>query len=262
VPVVAVEHAPLPYDRRLMRRLKPALAAGLAGHVAFGDGAARDIERHSGLRTGAVRAIRVGVEPFEVPPRERDPLRRRIGTIARLDPVKRIDDLLRALAQLPGVVLEIVGDGRDRARLTALAESLGVADRTRFAGWSDDPRAWLGRWDAFVLASEVEGPSLVVLDAMLAQVPVIATRVGSIPDAIVHDRTGLLIEVGDPDGLAAAVRRLLGDDELARRLGIAARERVLADFDVTGMARAFEALYDEILGRRRWTPGRALKGRA
>jgi glycosyltransferase involved in cell wall biosynthesis len=248
VRVVAVEHAPLPFTSGYYRRLKPLLTAGLAAHVAVGERAARDIESDVGLRPGSIRTIPVGVEPFEPPSRNgRDGSGSRIGTIARLDPLKRIDDLLRALSSLPGVELEVVGDGPERARLAALADSLGVSDRTRFPGWSDHPRSWLGRWDAFVLPSEIEGPSLVVIDAMLAELPVVATRVGSVPEAIRHEQTGLLVEIGDPDGLAAAVRRLLADPELGRRLGSAARAYALAHHDVEAMARGFEALYAEVL---------------
>lgn len=252
VRVVAVEHSPLPFDSRWMRRLKPALAAGYAAHVAVGEQAARDIEGHAGLRAGSVRAIPAGVEPFSLDRRDRDRDRARpgrIGTIARLDPLKNLDDLLRALALLPGVELEIVGDGPDMARLTALANELGVADRTRFAGWSEDTRAWLGRWDALVLPSSVEGLPLAILDAMFAELPVIATPVGSVGEAIQHDRTGLLVTVGDPDGLAAAIRRLLSDPALAQRLATAARAHALAHYTAPIMARAYEALYTEILGR-------------
>lgn len=248
VNVVAVDHLPLPFDSRWMRRLKPVLAAGYACHVAVGEQAARDIERYGGLRPGSVRTIPVGVEAFALERRDRDRTRPRIGTIARLDPVKNIDHLLRALARLPDVELEIVGDGPDRARLTALADELGVADRARFAGWSEDARAWLGRWDAFVLPSSFEGLPLAIVDAMLAELPVIATPVGSVGEAIRHERTGLLVAVGDPEGLAAAIRRVLEDPALAQRLGTAARAHALAHYTAPTMARAYEALYAEILG--------------
>jgi glycosyltransferase involved in cell wall biosynthesis len=247
VRVVAVEHAPLPFTSGYYRRLKPLLTAGLAAHIAVGEQAARDIESDVGLRRGSIRTIPVGVEPFDPPSHNGGGARPRIGTIARLDPLKRVDDLLRALSGLPEVDLEIVGDGPERGHLAALAERLGVNDRTRFTGWSDEPRSWLARWDAFVLPSGVEGPSLVVLDAMLAELPVVATRVGSIPEAIRHEQTGLLVDVGDPAGLATAVRRVLADPELGRRLGTAARAHALAHHDVEAMARGFESLYAEVL---------------
>jgi glycosyltransferase involved in cell wall biosynthesis len=243
VRVIAVEHSPLPFDSTWMRRLKPVLARGLAAHVAVGEGAARTIERHAGLPPGAVRAIPIGVEPFPAPPRGTPG--RRIGTIARLDPVKRLDDLLRAVAVLPDVELEIVGDGPERGSLEALAASLGVS--VHFAGWAADTREWLALWDALVLPSSTEGLPLVVLDALLAGVPVVATPVGSVPEAVEPEVTGLLVEVGDVAGLATTTSRLLDDPELARRLAAAGRERVLARFTADRMARRYEALYAELL---------------
>jgi glycosyltransferase involved in cell wall biosynthesis len=247
VRVVAVEHGPLAFDSERLRRLKRLLEPALAAHVGVGVRAARDIERYAGLRAGSVRAIPVGVEPFDPAPSERgEP--RRVGTIARLHPGKRLEDLLRAVAQLPDVELEIVGEGTERERLVGLAADLGVAGRVRFAGWSEDTRAWLARWDAFALPSAHEGLPLVILDAMLARVPVVATPVGSVPEAIEHERTGLLVDVGDADGLAAALRRLLTEPQLAATLAGEARARALSRFTAERMARDYEALYAEILG--------------
>jgi glycosyltransferase involved in cell wall biosynthesis len=246
VRVVVLENSPLPFGSARLRALKRLLSAGLAAHVAVGAQVGRDIERDAGLRPGTIRAIPIGVEPFDPPPRVPG-AGTRIGTVARLDPLKRIDDLLRALAALPGVRLEIVGDGPDRLRLTGLAAQLGVADRVDFAGWAADTRAWLGRWDAFVLPSQVEGLPLVILDALLAEVPVVATAVGSVPETVRDGRTGVLVPVGDPGALAAGIRRVLEDAALARRLALAGRELVLARHAATRMARDFEALYAELL---------------
>jgi glycosyltransferase involved in cell wall biosynthesis len=246
--VIAVEHLPLPFDSGRLRHLLPLLSARLDGHVAVGAGAARAVERNAGLPAGSVTPIPGGVEPFDPPPREPGDRPPRIGTIARLDPVKNVDDLLRALTELPEVELEIVGDGPEGERLRALAAELGVAGRVRFAGWAENTREWLGRWDALVLPSSVEGLPLVILDALLARLPVIATPVGSVTEAITHEQTGLLIPVGDPPAIAAAVRRLLTDTALADRLRDAGRARVLERYTAPTMARAYERLYARILG--------------
>jgi glycosyltransferase involved in cell wall biosynthesis len=246
--VIAVEHAPLPFDSGRLRHLLPLLYARLDGHVAVGAGAARTVERNAGLPQGSVTPIPPGVEPFEPPPRARRGAAPRIGTIARLDPVKNLDHLLRALAELPGVELEIVGDGPEGERLRALASELGVADRVRFAGWSTNSREWLGRWDALVLPSSVEGLPLVILDALLARLPVIATPVGSVTAAITHEQTGLLVPLGNPPAIAHAVRRLLADAALADRLRDAGRALVLERYTAPTMGRAYERLYAEILG--------------
>ena len=148
---------------------------------------------------------------------------------------------------MPGVDVEIVGDGPERAALEALAGELGVAERVHFAGWSDRAREWLGRWDAFVLPSRFEGLPLAVLDAMLAELPVVATDVGSTGEAVSDGVTGRLVAAEDHDALAAALRDVIGDPQRARELGRAGREVALERFTARAQARRYEALYDELL---------------
>ena len=104
-----------------------------------------------------------------------------IGTIARLDPVKDLGTLIRAVAELSrhvAATLVVVGDGSERAALETLARDLGVSDRVRFLGQRDDAREWLAGCDVYVNSSISEGVSLTILEAMAAALPVIATRVG------------------------------------------------------------------------------------
>jgi glycosyltransferase involved in cell wall biosynthesis len=114
-------------------------------------------------------------------------------------------------------------------------------------GWSDDPRSYLGTFDVVALPSRFEGFPLTVLEALLARSAVAATDVGSVAEAVHGDETGLLVPPEDPAALAAAIRRLLADPPLRRRLGEQGRRLVLDRFTAGQMARAYESLYAELL---------------
>ena len=112
-----------------------------------------------------------------------------------------------------------MGDGNERAALERLAESVGITDRVIWAGWSDEPRRYLSTFDVFVLPSRFEGFPLALLEALLARSAVVAADVGSISEAVVDGKTGLLVPADDPGALANAIRRLLAETGLRRRLG-------------------------------------------
>ena len=173
-----------------------------------------------------------------------------VGTVARLDPVKRLDVLLRALALLEGVLAVIVGYGPEEQRLRALAGQLGIADRVRFVGYQQDVRPWLALLDLFVLASDWEGMSNALLEAMAAGLPVVATATGGTPDVVVKGETGLLVPAGDASALARAIETLLADAALRERMGRAGQRRVAERFSVKRMVERTQALYVSLLGER------------
>jgi glycosyltransferase involved in cell wall biosynthesis len=247
VRTVLVEQLPVEPDGPWIRLVKRMLVQGVDAHVAVGVRAAREVERQIGLAHGSIRTIESAVPAFEIARRENGRVRPLIGTTARLEAQKGLDVLLRALPAVPDVDVEIVGDGPERGALTLLAQEVGVADRVHFAGWSENVREWLARWDAFVLPSRFEGLPLAILDAMFAELPVVATDVGSSGEAVSHGQTGLLVPPDDPAALADALRRLLAEPELGRRFGRTARGIALERFAAPGAARRYEALYDELL---------------
>lgn len=148
-----------------------------------------------------------------------------LAALCRLVPWKGIDGLLRALLLLPDVRLHVVGDGPERTTLEALTRSLALADRVVFHGQlpREQALAILARSDAFVLNSAYEGLPHVVLEAMRLGVAVIATSAGGTPEAVSDGKTGLLVPPGDDQALTAAIKRVLGEPGLARRLIDAAR---------------------------------------
>ena len=121
-----------------------------------------------------------------------------------------------------------------------------MADRAHFVGWSDEPRRHLEALEVFVLPSRFEGFPLAVVEAMLAELPVVASDVGAVREAVLDGRTGLLVPRDDPEALAAAVRELLADPARRRAMGAAGRTLALERYTAAAMARRFESLYDEL----------------
>jgi glycosyltransferase involved in cell wall biosynthesis len=248
VAVVAVEQLPYPAFSRLSNRLKRVTSRRLAAHVAVGDAAAREVEQLARLPARSIETIHNGVpDRGALPLPDGDACV--LGTLARLDRIKGIDVLLRAIVELPTVRLRLVGEGPDRDELVALAAELGLTDRVEFVPWTDDPHAALAAIDVFVLPSRNEGFPLSIVEAMLAGRPVVATDVGSVGEAVVP-ATGAVVPADDVAALRAAIARFVSDPALRARLGAAGRERALERFTAAKMAGDFEALYARITAPR------------
>jgi glycosyltransferase involved in cell wall biosynthesis len=173
---------------------------------------------------------------------------RLVVAVGRLVPQKNHALAVRSIASVPGAGLVVVGDGPLRPELTALVDSLGVADRVRFTGARGDARSLIGAADITLLTSVWEGLPLVVLEALAAGTPVVATDVRGVRELVSDGETALLAPAEDADALAAATRRVLGDDGLAARLranGLALAARYGED----AMGDRYLALYTS-LGRR------------
>jgi glycosyltransferase involved in cell wall biosynthesis len=176
-----------------------------------------------------------------------------VGIVARLQPEKGVADFLTAAARVsklsPQVRFIVVGDGPLREELLALARRIGVEDRVRFLGYRTDARALVGLMDVLVVPSLTEGSPLIVLEAMTAGVPVVASAVGGIPDQVRHDKEGLLVPPGDTGALGEALLNLLRDPACARRLGEAGRRRSENEFGHPNMVRRIEDVYRDALGQ-------------
>ncbi|MDR9896966.1 glycosyltransferase [Aetokthonos hydrillicola Thurmond2011] len=144
-------------------------------------------------------------------------------------------DGLRGLASLYVVILQ------------KLADELAVSDRLSFVGWVDNSRAYLPQFDIFGMPSCSEGFPLARVEAMLAGLPVVATRVGSVAEAVIDGETGLLVNKNDVDGLVFALRRLRDDPALRLRLGQHGWEIAQDNFTVDVMVKRYEHLWCELL---------------
>jgi glycosyltransferase involved in cell wall biosynthesis len=185
--------------------------------------------------------------------------RPRLIAVGRLKAPKDFVTLVRALALLPRDSFEalIVGDGPDRGTLETEVRQLGLEGRVRLAGERHDVPDLLAAADVFVLSSVSEGLPVSVLEAMAAELPVVASRVGGLSELVVDGETGLLVPPRDADALAAALGRLVADPGLRREFGAAGRAYAESRFDQESFARAHVDLYARELARRRLPAPRA-----
>lgn len=184
-----------------------------------------------------------------------------VVTIARMTVHKALPDLVAAaqlvVAALPDTHFLLAGDGPVREQLEAQVRELGLEASVHFAGFRDDVPHLLKAGDLFVLSSVTEGMPLVVLEAMAAGTPVVATEVGGIP-TIIHDGvTGLLVPPSRPEELAAAILADLRDPERAQRMALAAKGHVIERYGMRAWARRWEELYMRELGLARDPAGQA-----
>lgn len=213
-------------------------------------------ERAVGIKAGTCSAestvvIRNAVPLADVPRARHERARPLIVSVGRLKAPKDFITLVRALARLNGDSYEaqIVGDGPDRAGVEAELRRAGLEDRVRLVGERPDVPALLAEADAFVLSSRSEGLPVSVLEAMAAELPVVASHVGGVPELVVEGRTGFLVPPEDPDALALALERLVDDPDLRRHLGAAGRVRAETQFNPNGFRRAHLELYAAELAR-------------
>ncbi|MGK2908688.1 MAG: glycosyltransferase [Sphingobium sp.] len=179
-----------------------------------------------------------------------DPNRRYVGCIARFHPIKDHPMLLRAFAQLasaaPDVDLFLAGDGPDREKLEAMAQSLGIAERVKFLGVRKDVSDLLAACDVFALTSISEAASLTLMEAMASGCPVVVTNVGGNPELVREGMDGFLVPRGDAKACAAALVKLLKDEAMARTMGANARARALERFDLDRTIGRYYSLYQDL----------------
>jgi len=195
-----------------------------------------------------ITVIRNGIDltRFEPqPPRPGGPFT--VAAVGRLEPIKRLEIALGALARLPEMHLDIVGDGADRVKLEALAQRQGVASRVRFLGHRADPRTFIAGADAVINCTAQEGMPLAILEAAAMQRPAIAYGGGGMREAVVDGRTGWLAHEDGAEAFADVLRRASADRAEVAARGTAARAWVETNFDITTMCEAYGAVYRSLV---------------
>jgi glycosyltransferase involved in cell wall biosynthesis len=217
-----------------------------------------------GVSPERVRILHNSVMPLSpISPAERAKLRSQLSigtdeamilTIGRFSKEKGHAVLLHALQQLRSIArnwkLVLVGMGPERDALMRLARSLDLSEQVIFAGAHADVQPFYASADVFALPSLSEGSSNVLLEAMAAKMPIAATEAGGNPEIILHNETGLLVPIGDSQGMADAIARLLREPALASRFGEAGFARATHEFSVGQYRRRLLSFYAEALEAR------------
>ena len=263
-PIIAVEHGELlelpgkPWPRQLMLRL-----AGVAGaracdvDVGVSEFMVEQMRRHPHARE--IRLIPNGIDPSMyaaagTPPPSVGGGEPVVAFAGRLIPGKGADCLILAVARVQAtrpIKARIAGDGPERVRLEALAQSCGVADAVQFLGRVDDMPAFWQASDLVAIPPDTftESFSMVTLEAMTCGKAIVATRNGAIPELVVDGGTGTLVDPGDADALAAALLAYVERPELRLAHGAAARTRAIERYQIDDCAQAYLDLFGELAGR-------------
>lgn len=244
--VVSTKHNDDPFRAGPFRYAERLLARRAARLICITDALARFHLDRVGLPVEKLRVVHYGLDelprpwPGGAPDPELPPNARVILAVSRLTAQKGLDVAVRAAAELDGVVLVVLGEGPERGSLTRLAAALGVD--LRLPGRVGDVAAWYRRANVLVHPARWEGFGLALLEAMLASLPVVASRVSSIPEIVLDGETGLLVLPDDPLALAAALEQALREPG---RLGEAGLARARSEFSVARMAERTLEVYAE-----------------
>jgi glycosyltransferase involved in cell wall biosynthesis len=220
-------------------------------HIAISQGLAQYLAETEGFDEDAFEIVHYGISA-------RDTVRPYEGTgprllcVGRLIPIKGHLVLLRALAQarprVPGLTLDVAGRGPLEPALRAYVRELGIEDAVRFLGFVSPVQKAVEQAAIVVVPSLGEGFGMVALEAMERGRPVIASAVGGLPEIVVHEETGLVVEPGSAEAFAEAIVALAGDLEKAAAMGRAGRERALSEFPPEQSAERIEELYRTAVG--------------
>lgn len=229
--------------------------------VACSEAARRFALRDEQLAEEKVVTIYNGINLNEFSPRQKDAALLEelgfnekdiiVGMVTKLAPVKDVGTALEAIAkakkEYPGIKCIIVGGGYQRLEMEDKARTLGINGNVKLLGLRDDISRMLSIMDVFLLTSLSEGFPNSILEAMACGLPVVATKVGGIPEVVTDNRSGILVESNNPAATATAIIRLLKDENLRKDMGRCAREIIEQKFNLSRMASDYEQFYYSLL---------------
>ena len=255
-PLVSTKHTDDRFRAGPFRHVERALARRVSRVIAITEALARFTVERVGLPREKVSVVHYGMDELPAPwgpnPAVLVPDGARVLlAICRLTAQKGVDVAVRALAAVrevhPGTVLVVLGEGPEREALERLATDLGLGEAVFLPGRAGDVSEWLRRADVLVHPVRWEGFGLALLEAMLAERPVVASAVSSVPEIVADGETGRLVPPDDPGALATAISALLADRDLAAAYGAAGRAHAHREFSVDRMVRRTLDVYERAL---------------
>ncbi|MEN9214397.1 MAG: glycosyltransferase family 4 protein [Gloeomargarita sp. DG_1_6_bins_138] len=252
--ILCTRHNDNPYRRRWpMRPLITWNTAWMHHVIAISEHIKAFNMQYQRVPAEKITVIPYGYDPpvWAAPPLPKEPNALIVGMVGRLVPQKchatALQAFPRILQAVPQARLVIVGDGSLRAELVNLADQLQITPYVTFVGYQPNAAQWMPGFDLLLHPAQHEGFGLVLLEAMAARLPIVATRVSAIPEIVLDGKTGLLIPPQDPEKLAQAVIQLLVNPPLRRQYGTAGYQRLMQEFTVTQMLERTAAVYQFLL---------------
>ena len=238
------------FKKWLRHTLERLLAYRYDRIVTVSDSIQAYVRRDIGLSASRMTTIRNGVPCTAIRRTYSTPAVATFITVGRLAEVKNHAMMLRAFAitvrAQPGARLRIIGDGPERQRLETQARELGIGERVEFLGFRSDVPRLLAEADVLLMSSRYEGVSIAILEAMCAGLPVIATRVGGVPETVQDGVTGLLVADNNSEAMAQAMQELMTSEPERRRLGEGGQAMLQHEFSIDIVADRYFQIY---LGR-------------
>lgn len=257
-PLVRTRHISSPIPDNAASRWLYQSATSLI--VTTGEALRQQLINDNGFDPARIVSVTTGMDGNRFVPGDKESAKRKLGLphgqflygiVATLRFQKGHAELLRAFAGQNDMPcnLAIVGDGPQLEKIKQLVAELGLEERVLLPGNQHDILPWYQAFDAFVLPTHAEGMPQSLMQAMLCALPVVTTPVGSIPFAVAHEQSGLLVAPKNISELSTAMRRLRLDPDLCHRLGKSARDIALARFGINHMLDAMENLFKETTGQ-------------
>ncbi|MBI5731814.1 MAG: glycosyltransferase [Candidatus Magasanikbacteria bacterium] len=258
VPIIVTTEQNINADQSWLREfLKKSTYRFCDGAVAISNAVKKYMMKKYGVPEGKIEIIPndVDVAALEkklekAPPRNPD--KKIILTVGRLTPQKGQDYLLKALAMLPRCELWLAGEGPLEKKLRGLAKNLKIEERVKFLGVRSDIPELLSQADLFVFPSLWEGLGIAVLEAAVAKVPIVASKIDGILDIIKDRESGLLVEPKDAAGLAKATEEILANPQKSRERAEKACDWVKQNFDIKIVTRQYERVYEKLILKKKY----------
>lgn len=244
--IISTEHN-INYSEGLTKRLVKRYVYKYANQIIAVSGAVRDYLVKERIDQAKIKVVHNGINTHKFLARRNYFQKEKllIGTVGKLEEQKGIEDLISAMSLIKNnnINCQIAGEGPLRESLQALITKLKLEDKVRLIGWQSEINKFFSKLDIFVLPSRWEGFGLVVLEAGLAGLPVIASGVDGLKEIIENNKNGVLVEPGNAEVLATAIRRLANDIKRQERLAQALQNTALQRFSLGDMVRKYEDIY-------------------